>query len=123
MTRERFAEMVERAVNELPEAFLGRLGNVAFVVEDEPSADDLEALGLNPNRDTLFGLYDGVPLPERRGEVPATAPDRIVIYYRPLVRAFRTPWAIRREIKTTIVHEVAHYFGLDEDEVADEGYQ
>lgn len=123
MTRERFTEMLEEVVRELPEVFRDRLDGVLFVVEDEPSPEDLESVGLDPQRDTLFGLFAGTPLGERSLSDLPTEPDRIVLYYKPLVRQCRTAWALRREVRTTVIHEVAHFFGMDEDEVAAEGYE
>ena len=122
MDRERFRELVAEALEELPEPFLDRLHNVAVVVEDEPSPELLADLGLHPRSDTLFGLYQGTPLSERGDTAHMLLPDRIVIYYRPLVHACRTPRALRREVQKTVIHEVAHFFGLDEDEIAREGY-
>ena len=121
MDRVRFHELVAQALDEIPEPFSSRLANVAVVVEDEPSAEVLRDMGLHPRRDTLFGLYEGTPLTERAYDAPAL-PDRITIFYRPLVRTFRTPGAIQREIRKTVVHELGHFFGLDDDDIEGEGY-
>lgn len=110
-------------MDEIPDVFREHLRDIVFVVEDEPDDDDLASLGLDPRRDTLFGMFDGRPLGERSFTEGIAEPDRIILYYRPLVREFRTPWAIRRQIRTTVIHEVAHFFGLDEDEIAAEGYE
>lgn len=115
--------MVEEVVSELPQIFQERLRDLVFVVEDEPSPDDLESVGLDPAVDSLFGLFVGVPLNERSLSDLPIEPDRIVLYYKPLVRECRTIWSLRREIRTTVIHEVAHFFGMDEDEVAAEGYE
>lgn len=123
MTRARFEELVDEAVLQLPEMFREHLRDVVIMIEDQPSDEDLLSLGLDPRRDTIFGLYDGTPLSERIGDAGLGVPDRIVIYYRPLVREFRTAWSIRNEIRKTVIHEVAHFFGLDEDQVAEEGYE
>ena len=122
MDRAKFHALVVAAIDEIPEPFRQHLANVEVVVEDEPSAELLRELGLDPRRDTIYGLYDGVPVDERGGDDALLLPDRIAIYYRPLVRDFRTPHAIRREIRTTIIHEVGHVFGLDDDEIEAEGY-
>ncbi len=122
MDRERFAALVEEAIDAIPERFQRHLENVAVVIEDEPPAEVLEEMGLDPRRDTLYGLYEGVPLDERSIADSLQLPDRIAIYYRPLVREFRTPGAIRREVRKTIVHEIAHVFGLDDDDIEAEGY-
>lgn len=121
MTRERFRTLVAEALDEIPEPFQSRLAGVEVVVEDEPSSELLRDMGFDPRRDTLFGLYDGVPLDERGAET-LPLPDRIIIYYRPLVREFRRPEAIRREVRKTVIHEIGHFFGLDDDDIAGEGY-
>ncbi|MFN8643674.1 MAG: metallopeptidase family protein [Candidatus Binatia bacterium] len=122
MDRARFQALVIEAIDEIPEPFRAHLENVAVVVEDEPGPALLREMGLDPRRDTIYGLYDGVPVSERGFDDAPLLPDRIVVYYRPLVRDFRTPGAIRREIRTTIIHEVGHVFGLDDDEIEAEGY-
>jgi len=122
MNRERFRELVADALDEIPEPFLSRLENVEVVVEDEPSPELLRDMRLDPRRDSLFGLYQGIPLSDR-GDTPSLAlPDRIVIYYRPLLRAYPTPGALQRQVRKTVIHEIAHYFGLDEEDIEQEGY-
>src|SRR4030095_11867525 len=122
MDRERFQELVSEAVKDTPEPFRTPLDSVAVVIEDEPSAETLRDMGLHPQRDSLFGLYEGTPLSERAFGDTLALPDRITIFYRPLVRTFRTPAAIRREVRKTVVHELAQVFGLDDDEIESEGY-
>ena len=122
MDRERFHALVAEALEGIPEPFRGRLDRVEVVVDDEPSADLLRDMGLQPRRDTLFGLYEGTPLNERGLDDTPALPDRITIFYRPLVRTFRTPAAIRREIRKTVVHELGHFFGLGDDDIEAEGY-
>src|SRR5437870_1718104 len=84
------------------------------LVPHAPAPETLRENGLDPQRDTLYGLYEGTPLNERGFDDTFVLPDRITIYRRPLVRDFRTPVAIRREIRKTIVHELGHAFGLDD---------
>ncbi len=122
MDRERFRTLVVEALDEIPEPFLSRLSGVEIVVEDEPSAETLGQLGLHRRGDTVFGLYEGVPINERCESDGMMLPDRITIYYRPLVRTFRTPGAIRREIRKTVIHEVGHFFGLDDEDIEGEGW-
>lgn len=122
MDRVQFEELVRESLDDLPEEFARHLENVAIVVEDEPDAGLLRSLGLDPRRDTLFGLYQGVPLSERSATYGNALPDRISIYYRPLRRACRTPEQIRRQVRITVVHEIAHYFGMDEEEIRELGY-
>lgn len=122
MDRAKFHALVAEAIDEIPEPFRDHLVNVEVVVEDEPGDALLREMGLDPRRDTIYGLYEGVPVDERPFEGAPLLPDRIAIYYRPLVRDFRTPHAIRREIRNTIIHEVGHVFGLEDDEIEAEGY-
>ncbi len=122
MDREAFEELVAEALDQLPADFAARLENVEVVIEDEPSSDLLREMNLDPRRDTLFGLYQGVPLNERGATYGMVLPDKITIFYRPLVRSYRSPGAIRRQIIKTVVHEVGHFFGLDDDEIRESGY-
>jgi predicted Zn-dependent protease with MMP-like domain len=116
ISRKEFESLVGEALEGLPEEFAANLENVAVVVEDEPSDEDLEAVGLNPEWDTLFGLYQGVALPER-GLGYSGLPDRIVIYRFPILDAFDDRKVVVAEIRKTVLHELGHYFGLAEDEI------
>ena len=98
------------ALDELPPGLAGALRNVVVVVEDE-----------NPEDPDLFGLYQGVPLPER-GDDTGLLPDKISIYRIPLEDCFSDPDELREEIRITVLHELAHYFGLDEDRLTELGY-
>ena len=122
MDRAEFEDAVRDALDELPEEFARYLDNVQVVVEDEPSPAQLRSLGMNPRRDTLFGLYQGVPLHQRGGTFGGALPDKISIFYRPLVRAFVSPDGIRRQVRRTVIHEIAHFFGLDEAAIRKLGY-
>ena len=105
-----FDEQVRAALDELPPNLAAALTNVAVVVEDE-----------NPQDPDLFGLYHGVPLPER-GDMAGMPPDTISIYRIPLEESFPDPDELREEIRITVLHELAHYFGLDEDRLEELGY-
>ena len=105
-----FDEHVERAIAALPPELRDAIQNVEISVEDE-----------HPDDADLFGLYEGVPLPER-GDWAGTLPDRIRIFRKPLVESFSDPSELEEEIRVTVLHELAHYFGLDEDELDNLGY-
>lgn len=109
-TRLPFEEHVRRALDSLPRELAARIENVAVVVRDE-----------HPEDPDLFGLYEGTPLPER-GDMAGSLPDRITIYRRPLVEEFPDPEQLEEEIRITVLHELAHYFGIDEDRLYDLGY-
>ena len=119
---DRFAALVEEALARIPEEFRRHLANVAVCIEDWPSDAQLESLGLDPELDTLFGLYEGTALPERPHDHGNALPDRITIFREPLLEELTSEHAIRREIERTVVHEVAHFFGLDDDQVRRLGY-
>ncbi len=106
-----FEDQVRAALDELSPHIAAALKNVAVVVEDE-----------NPEDPDLFGLYHGVPLPER-GDMSGLLPDKISIYRIPLEESFSDPEELREEIRITVLHELAHYFGLDEDRIAELGYE
>ena len=105
-----FEDHVRAALDELPPHIAEALENIAVVVEDE-----------NPEDPDLLGLYHGVPLPER-GDMAGALPDKISIYRIPLEETFADPAELREEIRITVLHELAHYFGLDEDRIAELGY-
>ena len=116
INRRDFQELVREALTDLPEEFAAAMKNVAVVVEEEPSAEDLESVGLDPEQDDLFGLYQGVPLPERGPDAPVL-PDRIAIYRLPILWECETRAEAVAEVRTTVIHELGHYFGLDESEL------
>ncbi len=122
MDRAAFEELVREALAELPDEFAQHLDNVEVVVEDEPSPALLRALGMNPQRDTLFGLYQGVPLSHRSATHSGALPDKISIFYRPLLRLCRSPDRIRRQVRKTVIHEIGHFFGLDDKTIRKLGY-
>ena len=117
-----FEQLVAEALDGIPEEFAPYLENVAVVVEEEPSEELLQQLGLDPRRDTLFGLYRGLPLPHRSHDFWGAPPDHITIYRGPLRRAYPGAQALREQIRRTIVHEIAHFFGLDEGHIQRLGY-
>jgi predicted Zn-dependent protease with MMP-like domain len=107
----RFDEHVRAALDSLPPELARALENVAVVVEDENTEDP-----------DLFGLYHGVPLPERGSGYSGALPDKISIYRLPLEDEFDDPAELEEEIRITVLHELAHYFGIDEDRLAELGY-
>lgn len=116
MTRERFTKLVEDALKEIPKRFRDEMRNVAVVVEDEPSQDILDEMEMEPD-ETLFGLYQGTPLPERGWSYGNNLPDRISIYQTPTEDACDTEDEIRDCVAETVIHEFGHYFGMSEEEI------
>jgi predicted Zn-dependent protease with MMP-like domain len=105
-----FEDVVARALASLPPELQAHVRNVEIAIEDE-----------HPDEPDLFGLYEGVPLPER-GDWAGTLPDRIRIFRKPLVESFPDPAELQEEIRITVLHELAHYFGLDEDRLDELGF-
>lgn len=119
MTREEFEELVQEGILAIPEQFRKKMNNVALLLDDEPSAVIRRKQGLRPN-ETLFGLYHGIP-PTRRGAgygIGGTLPDTITIFQKPIEHAAHgDPERIRRMVRDTVWHEIAHHFGMNEAEV------
>lgn len=122
MDRSEFEALVRAALDELPEEFARRLENIEVVIEEEPSPALLRALGIDPRRGTLFGLYQGVPLHQRGAGYGGVLPDKISIFRRPLLQACASPERLREQVRRTVIHEIGHYFGLDDDEIRGLGY-
>ncbi len=118
LSRREFVRLVHEAYQRVPQRILQSVRNVDIAVEEWPDPD---ALGLGPEAGNLLGLYVGVPLPERHGGEPML-PDRIVIYRQPILRSCSTRREAEREIETTLLHEVGHYLGMDEDDLHRLGY-
>jgi predicted Zn-dependent protease with MMP-like domain len=116
VTRDRFNELVEDALREIPRRFRAAMKNVAVVVEDEPPPHVLEEMEIEPP-DTLFGLYQGTPLPDRGWAYGNTLPDRISIYQGPIEDACEDDEEIRDCVAETVIHEFGHYFGMSEEEI------
>jgi predicted Zn-dependent protease with MMP-like domain len=115
LSDEQFEDFLDEAIKAVPQPYNKRLENVAFLIEDYPSAEQRQKLNLYPN-ETLFGLYEGVPLTKRGGALKLL-PDKITVFKQPLLAVSHTPAQLRRNIGHTIWHEVAHYFGLDHDRI------
>jgi predicted Zn-dependent protease with MMP-like domain len=116
MTRARFERLVAEAVTLIPKRFRREMNNLALVVEDEPSEELLEEMEIEPP-DSLYGLYQGTPLPERSWAFGNALPDRITIYQRPIEEDCEDEDEVRAVIGETLIHEVGHYFGMSEEEI------
>jgi len=100
----------------IPRRFRREMKNLALVVQDRPSRELLEEMEIEPP-DSLYGLYQGTPLPERRWDYGNTLPDRITLFQRPIEEDCEDEDEIRAVIGETLIHEVGHYFGLSEEEI------
>lgn len=122
LSRARFEALVLKALETIPEPIQIRMENVDVVIEERPTHAQYATLGLTPG-DLLFGLYEGTPLVERGITANPLLPDKITIFQRPLEAACETERQIAEEIRRTVIHEVAHHFGLDEQRLEELGYE
>ena len=114
MTRAQFEALVERALRTLPRRFKRTVRNVAVLVEDWPDADTLREMEIEPP-DTLYGLYRGVDLTHRDSAYGNVLPDTITIYQGPIEEDCADPEEMAELIRDVVIHEVGHYFGLDDE--------
>lgn len=119
MTREAFKALVSDAIDSIPDRFARHIRNVAIVIEEAPSAALLVEMDIAPP-DTLLGLYQGTPLPERTWDHGNVLPDRVLLFQRPIEEeAADVDGDVVGVIGETLIHEIGHYFGLSEDEIMD----
>lgn len=116
MRRARFEALVDRAVSSIPARFRDAMANLAIIVEDEPSDELLEEMGIEPP-DTLLGLYQGTPLTERSWDYGNALPDQIFLFQGPIERESGDEDDLVIAIGETLIHEIGHYFGLSEEEI------
>jgi predicted Zn-dependent protease with MMP-like domain len=112
MTREEFEAAVDLGLESIPDSLLDLMDNVVILIEDEPDGDDPE----------LLGLYDGIALTERGNYGFGELPDRIFIYRGPTLRICHSAHEVRDEVAITVVHEIAHHFGIDDDKLHELGW-
>lgn len=116
MQRGRFLALVRRALDDLPSPYRDWLDNVDVVVERRPRPHHLRTAGLGPG-EALFGLYEGVPLTERPSDYGMVLPDKITIFQEPLEDAFPDEEELVAEVRSTVLHELAHHFGISDEEL------
>lgn len=111
MSEQRFAELVEDALDLLPEQFASAMNNVVVLIEER-----------NPDDDSILGLYEGIALPDRDSNYVGQLPDRILIYRDALLQACASEQDVVDEVATTVVHEIAHHFGIDDERLHQLGW-
>ncbi|HEV3485880.1 MAG TPA: metallopeptidase family protein [Vicinamibacterales bacterium] len=119
LSTEEFESLVADALDEIPEPFASHLDNVMVVVEQEPTAEQLDRLEVGQ---TLFGLYEGTPQTERGNNYTWAMPDKITIFRRPILRACITRAEVTDQVVTTVVHEIAHHFGISDERLEELGW-
>ena len=120
LTQKQFEDLVSEALDSLPPDIAAPMENIEVVVEDDPPPEALAGL---PPGETLLGLYHGIPLTARGPETyHGVLPDKVSIYRRPIMRLFGTPEAIKEQVRKTVMHEIAHHFGIDDPHLRELGW-
>lgn len=121
LNREEFRQLVAQAITSLPSMVIEWLDNVEVVVKDRPTQEELAMTGIDP-AETLLGLYTGTPLTARSRSCVMVLPDKITLYQQSIEEGCRTTGEIQAQIRTTLLHEIGHHFGLSDDELDAVGY-
>lgn len=116
MTEAQFNQLVAQAIDSIPEKYAKRLNNVFFTSEDQPSPEQRRKLQLAGNQ-SLYGLYEGIPLTKRGAGYNLVLPDKITLFRTPILSSCSTYTEVEKLIQQTVWHEVAHYFGLNHDQI------
>jgi predicted Zn-dependent protease with MMP-like domain len=121
LSNDEFDRLVEQALRGLPPEFARRMENVIVEIQSRPGRDLLRELGMRPGQ-TLLGYYDGVPLTEKSVESVCDMPERILIFKDVIESGCRTREEVVEQVRQTVLHEIGHHFGMDEDELDELGY-
>jgi len=121
VNEEEFHKMMDAAIESIPVGFKDKIENLAFIVEQYPTESDLGRLGLR-NKYTLLGLYSGIPFTQRSTWYAGVTPDRIILFQKNIEAQCSNLAELKEKIREVVIHEVAHYFGMNEDEVRRAGY-
>jgi len=121
VTEEEFQEMMESSMESIPVQFKNRMENIAFLVEPVPSESDLTRLELK-EASSLLGLYSGTPYTRRNTWYAGTTPDRIILFQKNIEAICSTKEQLKAKIREVVIHEIAHYFGMNEEEIRNAGF-
>jgi predicted Zn-dependent protease with MMP-like domain len=120
--RERFEELVAEAIDGLPDDILRMLDNVEIVVADTPTAEQLDEAGDLDAGEMLLGLYEGIPLTDRTSNYGMVLPDKITLFQHALESVCPDEEALRNEVRVTVIHELAHHFGISDRRLRELGW-
>jgi predicted Zn-dependent protease with MMP-like domain len=116
ISNEQFERLVSWAIDSLPSQYIDNVNNLAFVIEDEPTEEQKQKLNLGSSN-TLYGLYEGIPLTKRNGNYSLVLPDKITIFKRPILQNSENLQQLKKQIKETVWHEIAHHYGLNHQDI------
>ncbi len=117
LTDEQFDTLITRAMDELPQEYIQGLDNVAVVMADWPTEEQIVKMKLRENNSILLGLYEGIPLTQRGAGYTFVLPDKITLFKHSILRVVRNEAELFEQIKRTLWHEIAHYYGLNHDRI------
>lgn len=117
LTDEQFDRLITRAMDELPQEYITGLDNVAIVMADEPTEEQIVKMKLREEGKILLGLYEGIPLPQRGAGYTFVLPDKITLFKHSILMVARSEAELFEQIKRTLWHEIAHYYGLGHDRI------
>lgn len=120
LTESAFEQLVVDVLDSLPESLLSVLDNVDVVIEPRPSQATLDEVGITDG--SLYGLYEGIPITVRDGSYSLVVPDKITIFKEVILEACATQDEVVDQVRTTVIHEVAHHFGIDEEKLDELGW-
>ncbi len=121
VSEEEFQLLMEQSMDSIPVIFKEKLDNIVFIVEQFPSSNDLSRLGMQDGRH-LLGLYSGIPFTHRSTWYAGTTPDRIILFQKNIEAICRTKEELSAKIREVVIHEVAHYFGMTDEQIRKAGY-
>ena len=121
VSEDEFQQMMDDAIETIPDVFKDRIHNLAFIAEPYPTESDLERVGLKDSY-SLLGLYSGIPYTHRNTWYAGVTPDRIILFQRNIEALCNSMDELKEKVREVVVHEVAHYFGMNEDEIRRAGY-
>jgi len=116
MTDAEFDNLITKAMNELPQKYIKGLENVAIVMSDEPTPEQIQKMHID-NQHLLLGLYEGIPLTKRGANYSFVLPDKITLFKNPILATVSSDVELFEQIKRTLWHEIAHYYGLGHDRI------
>lgn len=117
LTDEQFDKLITRAMDEIPQEYIQGLDNVAIVMADTPTEEQVVKMKLREEGKILLGLYEGIPLTQRGNSYTFVLPDKITLFKHSILMVVRTEEELFEQIKRTLWHEIAHYYGLDHDRI------
>ncbi len=121
VSEEEFQQLMERAMDSVPKNFKSRMDNIVFIAEQYPSSNDLARLDMKDGR-YLLGLYSGIPYTHRSTWYGSTTPDRIILFQKNIEAICGTKEELMDKVKEVVIHEIAHYFGMTDEQIRKAGY-